>query len=537
MKKFIKFVEKVIGNFWLQLLILIGFAIAILAIGGTFDSKENAQEKTLELVAGTDMLSIFLAAAISLIVARVAIRIKHTMEESLKLEDDHHKIISKYYKHISPADHTENAYTPCGEFMQLRCVPATRHRPHNMVEDSYSDEYPRRTKDINDYTDYGRLYISGVNIFANIKGDTDIVFNDKTDMFELPPFVMENLPALLGAHGGSSIRNSVTVRLNDAEYADSVLRLSTQRSMYYHMLVTNRCMDYKINDRMTVREVYEFDKRVSPLAESKLGNQIGINGLVFTNDGYVLIEKRGKHKTTWKDKFAQPISLALKAASFVPEGGTIAETAQAADEAFKKIILDTVYDNYGLTEKELNPFSVRHNFLGLARDLIEGGKPNLYFFVVARMSAEELRVRLREKAIHAAELNKAELQKQKKLPKTVETPKPYPATNKEEKEKKIRPLLTDAKIDGDLYLVRLEDLRVDFGYNIALDPRKIMCIERRCYPRVNKLRQSLDRLGHNARCGINRPWVKECGEALLACLYYADICNARLSEEIGISKR
>ena len=109
MKKFIKFVEKVIGNFWLQLLILIGFAIAILAIGGTFDSKENAQEKTLELVAGTDMLSIFLAAAISLIVARVAIRIKHTMEESLKLEDDHHKIISKYYKHISPADHTENA--------------------------------------------------------------------------------------------------------------------------------------------------------------------------------------------------------------------------------------------------------------------------------------------------------------------------------------------------------------------------------------------------------------------------------------------
>lgn len=194
MKKFIKFVEKVIGNFWLQLLILIGFAIAILAIGGTFDSKENAQEKTLELVAGTDMLSIFLAAAISLIVARVAIRIKHTMEESLKLEDDHHKIISKYYKHISPADHTENAYTPCGEFMQLRCVPATRHRPHNMVEDSYSDEYPRRTKDINDYTDYGRLYISGVNIFANIKGDTDIVFSDKTDMFELPPFVMETCP-------------------------------------------------------------------------------------------------------------------------------------------------------------------------------------------------------------------------------------------------------------------------------------------------------------------------------------------------------
>ena len=144
-----------------------------------------------------------------------------------------------------------------------------------------------------------------------MNGDTSVVFRDTDVMRELPGFVRENAAALLAAHGGSSISNNVTIRLKKAGYDEQKreLVLDTERSLYFYMLVTNRCMDYSISDTMTLREVYEFNDKVSPLEESKLGNQIGINGLVFTSDGYLLIEKRGKKKTTWKGKLAQPISL------------------------------------------------------------------------------------------------------------------------------------------------------------------------------------------------------------------------------------
>ena len=80
MKKFFKICEKIFKNFWVQLIALILFALAVLALGGAFASGENAKNKILEFITGTDMLSIFLAAAFSLIVAKIALKIKHTME-------------------------------------------------------------------------------------------------------------------------------------------------------------------------------------------------------------------------------------------------------------------------------------------------------------------------------------------------------------------------------------------------------------------------------------------------------------------------
>lgn len=534
-KKFLKFIDTISKNFWVQLGVLMLLAIAVLAIGGTFDSPENVGEKTLEIITGTDLLSVFLAAFISLIVAKFLTRGRFALEESLKLEDDHHKIISKYYGHAKPSAHDKNAFVKDGEFMRLERVPYCRRRPRNMVQDKFSKEYERRTEDIEDYTDRAFLRLSGVNVYANVEGNTKIVFDDSTDMFELPPFISEHAKELLDAHGGSSIRNSATIRLVDAEYASNVLTLKTQRSQYFHMLVTNRCMDYKLNDRITVREIYEQGNTVSPLSESKLGNQIGINGLIFTKDGKVVIEKRGKRKTTWKDKFAQPISLALKECDFVPEGGTIGSDPQAAEKALKKIVLKTVADNFGLAENDLKPFSLERNFLGLARDLIEGGKPNMYFYVVADMTAAELKEILETKALAATEHKKQKFASEKAKPKKVcgNSHGAEPIPNKSNTtEKNILPSLADGKLDGEIYIADMKDLVVDFGYKMKLDARNMLYVKRRYYPRVKRIRESLDDMSHKIRLSLGRPLEKECGEALLACLYYADLCRDRLSEEM-----
>lgn len=540
MKKFLKFCEKVFKNFWVQLVFLVVFATIIFVFGGVV-ANESIGKKALELVTGTDLLSIFLAATFSLIVAKVAIKIKHTLEESLKLEDDHHKIISKYCGHAAPGAHDGNAFVKDGEFMRLTRVPEVRKRPGNMVDDKFSKEYKFRTDDIDGYTDKCKLLISGINVFLNKQGNTQIVFRDKKDMYEMPAFIGQHAESLLEAHGGSSIRNNVTVRLNDVAYDNNTLTLYTQRSMYFHMLVTNRCMDYKLDDRITVREIYESGNKVSPLSESKLCNQIGINGLVFTSDGYVLIEKRGKNKTTWKDKFAQPISLALKEDEFVQDKGTMADTPEAASAAMKKIIFKTLTKNYGLGEDDCLPFSAEKNFLGLARDLIEGGKPNMYFYVVTKTNAEQLRDKLQKEAAEFTLIRQNELHIDAQKPKIVvgfagreqsDEADECNGSAKETDNNSKLPYLVKEKMDSDLYLVNLRDLCVNFGYNMKIKADSMIYIHRKFYPRVKRMEQKFDGAANKIRKSLGLSLKKECGEALLACLYYADECMDRLSQEI-----
>ena len=557
MKKILKGLDKFIKNFWVQLIALVVVSVGIFVLGA-FISGDRFEDKVLEILTGTDLLGVFLAALISLIVAKVLIRVKNTMEESLKLEDDHHKIISRYSGHMVVKEYPEESrFSREGELMVIDCVPQNMRCPRSMVKDRYCKEYKLREEDISDYFDRHRLRISGVDVFANVNGDTSVVFRDTDVMRELPGFVRENAAALLAAHGGSSISNNVTIRLKKAGYDEQKreLVLDTERSLYFYMLVTNRCMDYSISDTMTLREVYEFNDKVSPLEESKLGNQIGINGLVFTSDGYLLIEKRGKKKTTWKGKLAQPISLALKEKDILPNGGLIDGSPEAANDAFRGIIFQTLQKNYGIDENMIagigtdgsvknGAFDLKDSFLGLARDLIEGGKPNMYFYIALNVTAAELKAVMEQRAKDAAEsVPKKRRRKKRETPAACPQAEEDAALLREEKageHKKTKaelfPSLEKSKLERDLYLVKFDDIGVDFGYSAKLDPRKTERVRFRFYPCVNKFKAAVDGAGFSLRRAFNVKIKKECGEALLTCLYYAEVCRKRICGRTGLNK-
>ena len=99
MKKFLKLCKKVCQNFWVQLIFLVGCSVAIFALGGAFASGQNIWDAILAMITSTDVLSIFLAAVVSVIVAKLVIRTNRVLEESLKIEGDLHKIIDKYCDH------------------------------------------------------------------------------------------------------------------------------------------------------------------------------------------------------------------------------------------------------------------------------------------------------------------------------------------------------------------------------------------------------------------------------------------------------
>ncbi|MDE7108138.1 MAG: hypothetical protein K2O39_07435, partial [Clostridiales bacterium] len=244
MKRFLKFMQKIVGNFWVRLICLIGCIVGILALGGAFSPPENFGEKIMEIITSVDVISIFLIAAISLIVASVVVKCMKLLEESYKIDDDHHKIICRYNKHPKYAmDKTKDFCDKDGVVMSLYNVAKRRKPPKNPIADKYSDSYKARQADIDSYMN-GKLQLPSVSVFANILGDTEVTFNDSTEMFELPRFVTENKLALMGAHKNSTSRNNDTIRLDDIDFSNGRLVLNTRRTQYYDMLVTNRCMDY-----------------------------------------------------------------------------------------------------------------------------------------------------------------------------------------------------------------------------------------------------------------------------------------------------
>lgn len=510
-KKILKFIRKCFDSTLAKIITYIILIIVIFHFFGVFSSLGRSFTeifgRIFAIFTSEDTLSIFLAGIFSIIIAIIVKQFDSLLEESSKISDNHHKVISSYSGHPK-TDKSEilskedNFCDKSGGFMALHGEHITvfsKSELKNDVKDKYSKEYAVVQGDRDAFNaGKGKLYLPSLNVFSNVYGDTKIVFDDSKNVYQLPDFVMQNALKLLAAHKSSKRSNNSTVRLNDFSYADKTLTLDTQRSMYFHMLITNRCMDYEFDDGLTIRNVYEYNSKITALHKSVFGNQIGINGLILSSDGYVLVEKRDHKKITWKNKYAQSISLALKVSDLkLKDRDTIIGTPEAANAHFKGIIEKTAKDNFGLVPEDYYSFSVEDNFLGIARDLLEGGKPNMYFYLTTKHTGKELWELLEKNA------------------------------SLDEKQGSVSPLQT-SKLSSDYYLIPYEDIRVNFNYAMKVDRRSSYWIRRRIYPRVSAFRATRDRLRHCLGRVFNPILTRECGEALLVTVAFLELCKERI---------
>lgn len=499
-KRILKLLYKVLNNTVVKVLFYALVIFIIFMIYGVFRDLRNSGAMILgrvwAVLSSEDTLSVLLAGVITIILSKLIKSFDYWLEESLKIEDDHHKIINKYNGHPKTAPKAgENFSDKAGVMMSLEHIGVFgKHDLKNKERDPYSGAYKNTEKELKAFQD-GSLYLPSLNVFTNLKGDTSLAFSDKNEGYELSEYIMKNAEHLLAAHKNSTTNNNRTIRLNDFTYDNNTLTLDTMRSTYYHMLMTNRCMDYQISEDITLRKLFEFNNTISPLAESKLSNQIGINGLILSKDGYVLIEKRGHKKTTWKNKFAQSISLALKEPDLkLNEDRIIGGTPEDAEENLGRIITKTIKGNFGLLPEDYTEFTIKTNFLGLARDLLEGGKPNLYFYVTTKYTARELAQRLKDNA----------------------------GTTDPE-----RALKTD-KLDSDYYLVPFRDIKVNFRYVLKLNRKTSYWVHRRVSPRSSRKKCFLDKARRFFAKRFNPTLERECGEALLVTLSYLELCKDRI---------
>ena len=494
-KKVLKFLDRLFDNDYAKILFyLLGF-IGIFTLWRVFNSEAEFLPALIDILQGDIAISIFVAGLFSILFKHVLMMLDNALEESQKTDDDHHHIIQLYDGHDSRSvDVSENYYDKRGNYL---AVHSTADRiPRNPIRDKKSSDYDKMEKEIALYAEHSVLRLPTVNVFTNILGNCSLRFVDSTEVGEIPSYIINNAGAIFKAHSHSRTTNNSTVRLKDFSLENNIVTLYTERSSYYRMLLTNRCMDFELQNGMTVRTMYEYHKTVTPLDESKMSNQIGINGTIVTSDGYLLIEKRDRKKTTWKNKFAQPISLALKESDLCERGKrTIGDTFEEANKRMLGVIKKTVKSNFGLTEEDYGELSFANNFMGIARDVLEGGKPNLFFSVTVNYTAKELLEKLRENAAKTGE-------------------------NAIKRE----------KLAAEYYLVPFDKMKFNFNYEMKLKLSDIYRVDRWVAPRIHPAKVFLRRAVTKLHDAVNRYTNHECGEALLVGYAYLELCRERLPE-------
>ena len=219
-----------------------------------------------------------------------------------------------------------------------------------------------------------------------MKKDTILEVKDNpklADQFVLDTFFKVHCLDILSAHGNSIKEHSLTVRLKDVEKDNNVVTLTTHRSTYLAHLLTNRAIDYKIKDKVSIREVMENRSTLTSLKNSKLSNHIGVNVLVFLEGRkYILLPKREKNGTIAKNQITASYANRLKmdnydvplSAEYVRDGwitGHLSDFAEA------------------LMVRSIDAAQLSVQFIGATRDIYEGGKPTFFYVVDWGISAKD----------------------------------------------------------------------------------------------------------------------------------------------------
>lgn len=160
--------------------------------------------------------------------------------------------------------------------------------------------------------------------------------------------------------------NDKNVRLKKIERVGAVYYLHTQPVFYEAHLRTNMAMDFPLAGKRTLRELVHPNGEIELLENSLLANQLGINILIFTKDGDLILTKRSEKVNYAAGKIAPSVSGSLSL-SDVTDGMIFT----------KEMIFREGVEELGLKPVDIEPGSII--FLGLVRELLRGGKPDFYF--------------------------------------------------------------------------------------------------------------------------------------------------------------
>ena len=347
-KSFYRIINKNITETFIEVFFMGAIILAI------YFSLDLSGQSFFSKVDVTVFLAVIVAIIVNIIKTSISRYIRRKIEDFNKLSDDYNYLIKQY---------------PCEE---------------NFVEYNNTVEINRFL-----YRKTLKKYKEGITkfpvIIERILHDAKFEIEDKPqEQYELPERIKENYEMLMQAHEFSDVYNQLNIRLNDYEYDKGInsIKMFTSRTTYFDSLVTNRAMDYRWGLKSSNREIYDYGPYVNSLKESKLSNHLGFNGFVETSDGKIVFVNRSHNVSIGKGTLGNSVGASLKTKYALNEDKEFTEIGLVES------MIKELHDELRIDRQDFN-FSAK-NIIAIYRDLVEGGKPQLLFYVKTTKSSKEV---------------------------------------------------------------------------------------------------------------------------------------------------
>lgn len=175
--------------------------------------------------------------------------------------------------------------------------------------------------------------------------------------------------------------NETLLRLADVCRAGNQVKLFVQGVTYEDNLRTNLSMDAPPRHHSpTLRQRYHAGGELEALKDSHFANPFGINFLLFSSDGQLLIQERSRKVVVRPGEFAPSSS-----GDF-----TLTDVPSTEPISFAEVPkLRETFEELGLRIEDVEDI----NFLGITRELQRGGKPEMFCSASTTLSEGQLRQR------------------------------------------------------------------------------------------------------------------------------------------------
>lgn len=174
--------------------------------------------------------------------------------------------------------------------------------------------------------------------------------------------------------------NEVNLRPTSIDFVDGKCYIDCERVYYRDFVHTNLLLDAKDKTKsVTLREFVHKDGKVENISSSVLANHLGIEMLLFTSDGSMILQVRSRKVAFWSRQLSAAASGAISASDAL-------ERDSIPMNEFNK--LREMFEEIGVGRDDIVPESVI--FLGLTRDIIRGGKPELLLSATTRLSVKDI---------------------------------------------------------------------------------------------------------------------------------------------------
>jgi hypothetical protein len=176
--------------------------------------------------------------------------------------------------------------------------------------------------------------------------------------------------------------NEQNVRLIDITQEDNRVTLTVQPVEYDRYVHTNLVLDAKPKGKnQSLREYIHPCGKLEALRQSPLANNLGINALLFTPDGSLVLQVRSRKVAFNRGQVCPSASGTVSLLDV--RSGKSSKSRLTLDEVPK---LREAFEELGIMQGDVQAIS----FLGITRELIRGGEPDMYFCAKSRISGREI---------------------------------------------------------------------------------------------------------------------------------------------------